>query len=112
MNSGNSSPPTTTSSTRPAGAGQNNGEIARADADNGTVLVTGTCAPDRSAAAYTLLRLATSPRARPGRVALPGLDPDRTYAVRVRTAASDPALVEIRDPASWLRRVGDGVSAA
>ena len=79
------------------------GEIARADADDGTVLVTGTCAPDRSAAAYTLLRLATSPRARPGRVALPGLDPDRTYAVRVRTAASDPALVEIRDPRWWVR---------
>ncbi len=79
------------------------GEIIRADADEGTVLVTGTCAPDRSAAAYTLLRLTTGPQARPGRVTLPGLDPDRSYAVRVRTEASDPALVEIRDPRWWVR---------
>jgi alpha-galactosidase len=55
-------------------------------------------------------RLATSRDAHPGAVPLPGLDPERTYAVRLRPEAGLPAVVQAAAPAWWSKALEpDGV---
>jgi alpha-galactosidase len=77
------------------------GDLVRDTADDDTILVTGTVATDRSHAAYTVLRTETGPQAVPGLVRLRGLDPDRSYAVRVRPEAGLPHVVQHVEPAWW-----------
>ena len=77
------------------------GDLVRSAVDDGTLLVTGTLDADRAQAAYTVLRTDSARRATPGLVRLPGLDPDRTYAVRVRPEAGMPALVQHVAPGWW-----------
>jgi alpha-galactosidase len=59
------------------------GSVVRSDAADEGSLLHGVVADDRRWAAYCFARLTTSPEARPGRVALDGLDPDLTYRVEL-----------------------------
>ena len=77
------------------------GDLVRAETPDGTVLVTGTVDADLSRAAYTVARLVTGRDTVTGAVPLPGLDPTRTYAVRVRPEAGLPAVVQAVPPAWW-----------
>ena len=86
------------------------GETVRTDlTDDGTILH-GVVAPDRSHAVFCWARTTTSGAAQSGRVLLPGLDPDRSYAIRVRTEIGEPERHRLHDPA-WLEpaRRGDVV---
>jgi alpha-galactosidase len=78
------------------------GDLVRADLpEESGLLVTGTVAADGAEAAYTVLCTHTGPAAVPGPVRLPGLDPARTYAVRVRREAGLPRTVQVAPPAWW-----------
>jgi alpha-galactosidase len=78
------------------------GDLVRADLpEESGLLVTGTVAADGAEAAYTVLCTHTGPAAVPGPVRLPGLDPARTYAVRVRPEAGLPRTVQVAPPAWW-----------
>jgi alpha-galactosidase len=91
------------------------GDLVRADdpdlAQSG-LIVTGTVAPDRSRAAYTIAALHTGLQAIPGLVRLPGLDPDRTYRLRVRSEAGLPQLVEHAAPAWWDGALAGGLDVS
>lgn len=84
------------------------GDLVRADlpGDDG-LLLTGTVAADRSHAAYTVVRTHTAPAAVPGLVPLPGLDPERSYTVRVRGEAGLPHTVQVSAP-GWFAQALDG----
>jgi alpha-galactosidase len=60
------------------------GDVVRADAPDDGARLHGVVAADRSEAVFSYVRVETSPDAAPGRVRLPGLDPDRRYRVRRR----------------------------
>jgi alpha-galactosidase len=77
------------------------GDVVRDSADDGTLLVTGTVAPGGAEATYTVVRTDTSAQAVPGLVRLPGLDPLRTYTVRVRPEAGLPHVVQHAGPQWW-----------
>ncbi len=83
------------------------GDLVRSESPDGTVLVTGTVDAERSHAAYTIARLVTGRDAVTGPLPLPGLDPDRSYAVRVRAEAGLPAVVQNAGPAWWDRALAD-----
>jgi alpha-galactosidase len=82
------------------------GDLVRSETPDGTLHVTGTVAPDGGRAAYTVARLVTGRDAVTGAVPLPGLDPTRTYAVRLRPEAGLPAVVQLTPPAWWDRALG------
>lgn len=85
-------------------------DLVRADADGGTLTLTGFVDPTGEAAVFAVARLATSPDALPGPLPLPGLAPDRTYQVRVRPEAGLPQLLEAAAPPWWdLALSEDGV---
>jgi len=84
------------------------GTLVRADLPDDTLQVTGTVAPDGGRAAYVIAKLATSRDAQAGSVPLPGLDPRRTYAVRLRPEAGLPAVVQEVAPAWWARALEPG----
>ncbi|RKN41766.1 alpha-galactosidase [Streptomyces hoynatensis] len=72
------------------------GTVVRGDHQDPALWVHGVVAQDRSRAVYALAQVATSVQSPPGRVALPGLDPEARYRVtplppgdRLRGAASD-----------------------
>jgi alpha-galactosidase len=52
-------------------------------------------------------RLVTGRDAVTGAVPLPGLDPSRTYAVRLRPEAGLPAVVQLTPPAWWDLALGE-----
>jgi alpha-galactosidase len=85
------------------------GDLVRDSADDGTLVLTGTVAPDRSHAVYTVLRTASAPAATPGLVRFPGLDRERTYRVRVRPEAGLPVAVQHGDPGWWSEALGGGL---
>jgi alpha-galactosidase len=86
------------------------GDLVRADLpEEQGLLVTGTVAADRAQAAYTVLQTHTGAAAVPGLVSFPGLDPARTYTVRVRSQAGLPATVQKRGPRWWDEALEDGV---
>ncbi|KRF44243.1 alpha-galactosidase [Terrabacter sp. Soil811] len=86
------------------------GDLVRSESPDGTVIVTGTVDGDRSRAAYTVARLVTGRDAATGALPLPGLDPSRSYAVRVRPEAGLPAVVQNTPPGWWEPALGeDGV---
>jgi alpha-galactosidase len=84
------------------------GDLVRVDlpGDDG-LLLTGTVAADRAHAAYTVVRTHTAPAAVPGLVPLPGLDPERTYTVRVRGEVGLPHTVQVAVP-GWFAQALDG----
>jgi alpha-galactosidase len=59
------------------------GRVVRSDAADEGSLLHGVVAEDQRWAAFCFARLTTSPAARPGRMALDGLDPDLTYRITV-----------------------------
>ena len=77
------------------------GEVVRADPLGDGAQLHGVVAADRSEAVYSYEQLVASPRSRPGRALLPGLDPARTYRVRRRDAAHRPAHGQGTPPA-WV----------
>lgn len=83
------------------------GDLVRSESPDGTVLVTGTVDADRGHAAYTIARLVTGRDAVTGSLPLPGLDPARSYAVRVRAEAGLPAVVQHVAPAWWQQALAD-----
>jgi alpha-galactosidase len=86
------------------------GDLVRADLpEEQGLLVTGTVAQDGEQAAYTVLRTHTGPSVAPGLVRFPGLDPARTYTVRVRPEAGLPAGIQERGPVWWDAAVGEGL---
>ena len=85
------------------------GDPVRVDVPDDGLLVTGTVAADRSEALFSVARLQTSGQAVPGLVPLPGLDPGRTYSLRVRTEAGTPHTVQTSPPAWWADALREGV---
>jgi alpha-galactosidase len=85
------------------------GDPVRVDVPDDGLLVTGTVAADRSEALFSVARLQTSGQAVPGLVPLPGLDPGRTYSLRVRTEAGTPHTVQTLPPAWWADALREGV---
>ena len=86
------------------------GDLVRADLPEEVgLLVTGTVAPGGEQAAYTVLRTHSGPSVAPGLVTLPGLDPTRTYTVRVRREAGLPAVTQVRGPGWWEQGLADGI---
>ena len=84
------------------------GDLVRADLpDEQGLLVTGTVAAGGGEAAYTVLRTHSGPSVTPGLVVLPGLDPTRTYTVRVRREAGLPTVVQHVAPAWWDEALGE-----
>lgn len=87
------------------------GTVVRADHPDPALWVHAVVAPDRTEALLAFVAPGTATTASPGPVILPGLDPDRTY--RVRLLAPDPGSVSGPgglDPQvqpAWL--TGDGV---
>ena len=88
------------------------GELVRDEADDGSLLVTGTLSSSRDEAAYTIARVATSRRAAPGFVPLAGLDRSREYVVRVRTETGTPHTVQMQPPSWWDAALGEGLRAS
>ena len=87
------------------------GDLVRADLpEEQGLLVTGTVTADGGQAAYTVLRTHSGPSVTPGLVALPGVDPTRTYTVRVRREAGVPAVVQHVAPTWWDAALGDGIA--
>ena len=85
------------------------GDPVRVDVPDDGLLVTGTLAADRQEALFSVARLQTSGQAVPGLVPLPGLDPGRTYSLRVRTEAGTPHTVQTSPPAWWADALHEGV---
>jgi alpha-galactosidase len=89
------------------------GDLVRDAADDGTLIVTGTVARGGEQAAYTVARTESSAQAVAGLVRLPGLDPTRTYSLRVRPEAGLPEVVQHAAPRWWEEAlVGLSVSGA
>jgi alpha-galactosidase len=79
------------------------GTVVRADQHDPSFALHGAVAPDRTDALYALVQLATPVTSVPGRLRLPGLDPDRRYRVAVQPPGDRPSLRQRRAPA-WLAR--------
>lgn len=88
------------------------GDTVRVDHADDSLVVGGVVAPDRSAAVFTVVSVATGTGVTRGAVPLPGLDPDRVYLVRVRDEAGLPAVVQAAPPSWWDAAVDGGVWAA
>ncbi|WP_327591155.1 alpha-galactosidase [Nonomuraea sp. NBC_00507] len=79
------------------------GRIVRADHPDSALWVHGVVAQDRSEAIFALVAVATSVVAPPGRVRLPGLDPQATYRVEPLAPGDVAAGINHVLP-SWLAR--------
>ena len=77
------------------------GDVVRADPTDPAALLHGVVAADRTEAVFALVSLETSPDAAPGRVRLPGLDPDRRYRVRRRDTPPAALGSQVAAP-GWL----------
>jgi alpha-galactosidase len=86
------------------------GDVVHADLANPALLLEGVVARNRSEALYRLAALDHTLTWPPGRVPLPGLDPDRTYRVTAQAPADAPARGIHRegDPASTVGIPGWG----
>ncbi|HQV91293.1 MAG TPA: GH36 C-terminal domain-containing protein, partial [Phycicoccus sp.] len=87
------------------------GRVVRADLPDDRLRVSGVVAKNGSEAVFTVLQTASAPWASPGSVPLPGLDPDRTYRIRVRDEIGLPRFVQKVPPAWWEAALGEGVLA-
>ncbi len=77
------------------------GDVVRADhTEEGTELH-GVVARDRSDAVFAVVQLRTLTGSVPASVALPGLDPSRSYRVQVQSPGGDPRTMQIAPP-PWL----------
>jgi alpha-galactosidase len=87
------------------------GRVVRIDHPDPAVHAHGVVARDGSRAVYAVARLATSVARTPGPVRLPGLDPDRRYALRPAAGAPEPAVLQTAEP-GWLAAGGVTLSGA
>ncbi len=87
------------------------GEAVHADAPDPAEQLDGVVAPDGSEAVFRYARLATSVRALPGRVRLPGLREDRVYRLTWRPEAGTPSTMQRVLP-EWFADGGAAVSGA
>ncbi len=80
------------------------GRMVRADLPDPSLLLHGVVAGDGTQALFALVAVATSFAEQPGRVALPGLDPDTVYTVRLHYPADDAAGATFvqRTAPSWV----------
>lgn len=83
------------------------GRVVNADLDDPGLLLHGVVDNDRAGGLYAWVRLQTSPAAQAGRVRLPGLDPDRSYRVRVREDFGAARRHQAQDP-EWIARAVRG----
>ncbi|MGW2659246.1 alpha-galactosidase [Streptomyces sp. NPDC001478] len=83
------------------------GRVVRADLGDDATHLHGVVAHDARSALYCWTRTETSVPAQSGRVPLPGLAPDRTYGLRIRTEAGLPSLHEVTAPA-WYEAALEG----
>jgi alpha-galactosidase len=85
------------------------GDVVRADSNDALqpfdpdTLLHGVVAPDRGEAVFGYTRLRTSTAVNPGRLRLPGLDPQRLYRVRRRDEAGTGRGQAIGQPPWWAR---------
>src|SRR5450830_503522 len=77
------------------------GTTVRADLPYEGTILHGVVSPDRATAVFAWVRTTTSGAAQSGRVVIPGLDPARSYALRVRAELGEPERHRLHDPA-WL----------
>ncbi|WP_164234179.1 alpha-galactosidase [Microbacterium hydrocarbonoxydans] len=77
------------------------GRIVNADLADEATMLTGIVAEDGARALFTWARLATSDAGQSGRIVFPGLDPQATFRIRLRTELGTPRMHEGTDPA-WL----------
>ena len=77
------------------------GEVVRADLPDPGAVLLGVVRDDRCEALFCHARLTSSPDTSPGRIRLPGLDPDLDYRVRPRYEVGHPASVDRAGP-PWL----------
>ncbi|MBM6398790.1 alpha-galactosidase [Phycicoccus sonneratiae] len=88
------------------------GDVVRSDHPDPALVVGGVVAPDRSEAVLTVAQVASTRGVTPGRLPLPGLDPDARYLVRVRPEAGLPEVVQT-SAAPWFdRALDEGVEFA
>ncbi|MGC4807459.1 alpha-galactosidase [Micromonospora sp. DT233] len=87
------------------------GRVVRVDHPDPAVWAHGVVAADASRAVYAVARLATSVAQVPGPVRLPGLDPNRRYAVRPAAGVPEPAVLQLTEP-GWLRHGGTTLPGA
>jgi alpha-galactosidase len=80
------------------------GDLVRLDHPDETVLAGGVVAPDQSSALYSFASVGRSDVVSPGRLRLPGLDPDRRY--RVTPLMLDFSPSGLRPPPWWGVREG------
>ncbi|MEU4690162.1 alpha-galactosidase [Actinoplanes sp. NPDC023714] len=78
------------------------GTVVRADHPDPSLWVHGVVAADRSEAVYALVATATSVWSPPGRVRLPGLDPDTVYAISP-LPPGDRLRERMRHPLPWWK---------
>ena len=83
------------------------GRVVHGDLPDPSALLSGVVARDGSAAVFSYAQLTTSPLAVPPPVLLPGLDPDRPYAVRPLLLAGARTGVAHAEPPWW--RAGEVV---
>ncbi|GAA3599506.1 alpha-galactosidase [Nonomuraea rosea] len=83
-----------------------NGRVVRADVADEQTLLHGVVSQDRSEAVFSWARLGTSTAIQAGRVPLPGLDPRRSYRLRLRTEIGAPVLHE--HAPEWLAATEKG----
>ncbi|PPF21663.1 alpha-galactosidase [Rathayibacter sp. AY1A7] len=76
------------------------GTVVRADLADDAASLSGVVAADRSAALFTFAQLRTGETYPPGRITLPGLDPERTYSVALAPVTS-PLGGPGQSPLGW-----------
>jgi alpha-galactosidase len=86
------------------------GDVVRADDEPDGMLVHGVAAGDGSAALHSIVRITTATEVSPGPLRLPGLDPARSYRVRLRGGFFEPSRG--RPPAWWNGAAGDGFTVS
>ncbi len=88
------------------------GDVVRSDHPDPSLVIGGVVSSDRSEAAFTVVSVATGRAVSPGLVPLPGLDPERSYLVRVRPQAGLPATLQSRPPAWWGTALDEGLAVS
>lgn len=86
------------------------GVTVRADLADDATLLHGVVSGDRKEAVFCWARVATSGAAHAGRDRFPGLDPKRTYVVRVLDGLGAVPAHEIEEPAWFAAARGDGLA--
>jgi alpha-galactosidase len=83
------------------------GTTVRGDLTDAALALHGVVSHDRSEAIFALVGLASTEVAHSERIVFPGLDPDRSYRVRLRPELGSPSRHQIADP-RWIMAAGNG----